>query len=191
MGSHGDYHFVHHDIISAKSRFFQDISFGPWERGYTKPVDLPQVDAESFAIYTRWLYSGKLAINSCNCPERYESHEQSSLIEAYILGDFLDDPYYCRYVIETIIAKLSFWKDFLSHDLIRRIWEATPTESPLRTLAMHWMLVKHSEPSSWHIQSRSLPREFLAEALSLMLRRGTPVAVEQCEGTLRQLFLEN
>lgn len=175
VGKYEEYFFVHQHIFSKTSAFFRGISFESWQLGHTIPVDLLEVNADSFKLYTHWAHTGIFAMGCCSFDENHDAHEQRACIEAYILGDFLDDPEYRAHVMSIIIAKLSSWRRYISNDLIRRIWGLTHSASPLRTFALHWMLGRHSEFSLAHLECRSLPREFLAEVLSLAMKCSTSV----------------
>jgi len=191
VDKHGEFIFVSKDLISETSAFFRDITHcDNWRPGHTIPVDLPEVDAESFKIYVHWVNTGKLIIKPCRCENLHDFHEQESLIEAFILGDFLDDSAYRQHVIGVIIAKLSSWNEFLPSDLIARIWAATRSKTPLRIFALQWMLVKHEESFALNFESLGLPKEFLADALELMFSRSKPVTSQLCADSLRQLLLK-
>ena len=190
VDKHGEFIFVCKDLISRTSAFFRSISCdNSWRPGLTIPVDLPGVDAESFRVYTHWVNTGKLVIEPCRCKRFHEFHEQKSFIEAFILGDILDDLRYRQHVIDVIIARLPSWTEFLPGDLVSRIWAATQSGSPLRTFALRWMLVKHPGSFTLKVENQALPKEFLAEALSFMFERSAPETDEQCVDSLRQLLL--
>ena len=137
VDKHGEFILVCKDLIGRTSAFFRSISSDSnWRPGLTIPVDLPDVDTESFRVYTHWVNTGKLVIEPYRCERFHDFHEQKSLIEAFILGDLLDDSEYRQHVLAIIIAGLPSWTNFLSGDLIPRIWTATQSGSPLRTFAL-------------------------------------------------------
>lgn len=175
VDKHVEFIFVCKDLISRTSAFFRSIScHNSWRPGLTISVDLPDVEAESFRVYTHWVNTGKLVIEPCRCERFHGFHEQKSFIEAFILGDILDDQHYRQHVIGVIVASLASRTEFLPGDLISRIWAATQSGSPLRNFALRWMLVKHPDSFTLRVENHALPKEFLAEALSFMFERSAP-----------------
>jgi hypothetical protein len=193
VDKHGEFIFVCKDLISETPAFSRGISCCEnWRLGHTIPIDLPDVDAESFRVYIHWVNTGKLVIEPCRCERFHEFHEQNSLVEAYIIGDFLEDRECRKHVMSGLIAKLSSWKTYFSGDLITRIWEAAHSpSSPLNKFALHWLLVKHRKGFVVKLECGPLPQEFLAEALPLTFRYDIPAIDEQCEELLRRLTNEH
>jgi hypothetical protein len=155
---------VHKDIICAKSKFFKTAFMntnGNWRETEEKLMPLPDVDPELFRTYVNWLYTGKI----CWSPTpTATAQDHSNLIEAYILGDFLDDTEFRKLVMQFMVAGMSVWEAQFEDDHILRIWEATPEDSPLRNYTLVWMASKwrHGEVSEM-VKRHNLPNQFFEQ----------------------------
>jgi hypothetical protein len=88
VDKHGEFIFVCKDLISETPAFFRGISCCEnWRPGHIIPVDLSDVDTESFRVYIHWVNTGKLVIEPCRCERFHEFHRQNSLVEAYMIND--------------------------------------------------------------------------------------------------------
>jgi hypothetical protein len=127
------------DHICERSKFFEAACApGRWREGEEKSVPLPDVEPCVFKTYLHWTMTGQLL------PEIHwdrgttsVGQQQETHVEAYILGDFLDDAKCRDHAIAQMITKLAAWACVLLTCLIVRIWDATPDGSPLRTLVLH------------------------------------------------------
>jgi hypothetical protein len=182
---------VYKDLICENSRFFQ-AACAPdrWLEGNAKMVPLPHVNPNTFKAYYHWVVSGSLL------PEMYwdsddlrPEYKQEAYIEAYILGDFLDDAGYRNEVIATMIAERATWRLF-SDVAITRIWEATSERSSLRIFTLEWMLATWRRYRIAEIVERgAVPNEFIKEAFMLALHMVKPIKGAACDENLRRLLL--
>lgn len=172
VGENEQQFIVHKNTICDKSKFFEAAcSSGRWKEGKEKLVRLPEVDPEAFRVYVHWVYTGKVSPEvewghaDLNCAEK-----QVTYTEAYIIGDVLDDNDLRKHVIDTMIEKTSAWADLLPCTSLRRIWEATPTASPLRILALEWAVFE-GNPQDLNDSIEHFPEEYVRDLAMLMLPR--------------------
>lgn len=129
---------VHKDVICGKSKFFEAaVSTKRWREGQEKLVRLPECKPRAFQAYMHWLHSGSVV------PEVYlgkaieEEEEKEALVEAFIIGDFLDDASLRRAALDVLVGGPGKWKYVTSYALNHRIYDATPPASPLRKFIVH------------------------------------------------------
>jgi hypothetical protein len=167
--------------IIEKSAFFKDrvdATTGHWKDKDSKNIDLPDVEPEVFHGYLEHHFIGKPVIGS---PEGiattrgdYED-EQSTCVEAYLLGELLKDEKFCRHVEHVIRDKFSCqgskWKAFTLR-LITRVWEKTSESSLLRAIALYHApydpLLDCKRLTSWitAIRMQGFPIEFVGDVMS-------------------------
>lgn len=60
----GEVFHIHEEVLRSSSAFFDTALRKQWAEGTSGRVDLPDVDAKAFGIYTEWLYTGVLRLSS-------------------------------------------------------------------------------------------------------------------------------
>jgi hypothetical protein len=183
---------VYKDIICEKSKFFE-AACAPdrWLEGNAKTVPLPHVRPETFKTYYHQMVTGLLLSSVHWGRETFTAEEeQEAFIEAYILGDFLDDAAYRRYVMSMLLRQRGRWGVAFNNSFITRIWEATPENSPLRTFTLEWMIGTWSRVAVAKIvEEEVVPKDFIKEAMLLMLKIYKPLSQYECDRKLRALLL--
>jgi hypothetical protein len=172
--------------IIEKSTFFKDrvdATTGHWKDKDSKNIALPHVGPEVFHGYLEHRFIGKPVIRS---PEEFVTmqgeytqgdyeDEQSTCVEAYILGQLLKDEEFCRHVGNVILDRFSCqdykWKAFTPR-LVTRIWERTSGVSHLRAIVLHHApedpLLDCKRLTSWitAIRMQEFPIEFVGDVMS-------------------------
>lgn len=100
---------VHENIACRTSLFFRTAVRGDWKEATQKTVQLPEVKAEVFGTYLNWLYTGNVVISSDpNFTYNGERDESKTyiifehLVDAYGLGDFLQDRKFRNAVVDEV-----------------------------------------------------------------------------------------
>lgn len=189
---------VHKTTICEKSKFFHAAcSNVRWREGKEELVRLPEVHPRVFKAYAHWAYTGKVSPEvEWGHADVGEAEEQQTYVEAYIIGDLLDDRDLRQQVIDTMIKKTSTWMTMFSSGRLRRIWAKTPAGSPLRTFILEWKLYEGC-PQSIAVNLKTphdYPDEYLRELLVMLLTevRKTPKTTRlSFENKLRQQLLPN
>jgi hypothetical protein len=191
VGENEENFTAHKDFICERSKYFE-AACAPdrWLEGKEKVVPLKYLQPAAFKNYLHWMLTGELL------SEIYWGHEnitttedQRAHVEAYIVGDFLDDADYRGHTLQAIVTKIAAWKQCPNSVLITRVWESTPHGSILRTLFLEWMFARWSrEPISEKIRAGACPQEFVTEALLMMLEHSKTMSradgVERLRGLL-------
>ena len=102
------------------------------------------------------------------------------------MGEFLDDEEFCAEIINSMIGKLSKWGRVFSEELIWRVWDGTPSKSPLRKFFLQWMLDIWKRDEITEMVER-LPQGFVTEAFLLMLGRTNHSNVSVCQSMIRSM----
>jgi hypothetical protein len=109
---------VHKDTICAKSKFFRAARSERWNRlseGKEKAIKLPETSVRDFQIYVHWVYTSKIEVDSGDATKTYADH-----LQAYILGDVLDDYQLRNAAMEQLINGCQFSKVQSTHELPRK-----------------------------------------------------------------------
>jgi hypothetical protein len=88
----------------------------------------------------RWGHSGR------GQQEVSESEDQWSCVEAYLLGDFLDDVEFRKAVLNKLVFDIARWKTHFSAALVTRVWTKTPAGSVFRTFVLQLMVASVMTP---------------------------------------------
>jgi hypothetical protein len=97
-----------------------------------------------FEVYIDWVYTGKLSFAGhpgWPVPSTQEVHDQYVCVQAYIIGECVEDEAFQKTVLEFMVTKLSEWEACLGEDMIALIWEPmrTSTASLLKDFVSCWM----------------------------------------------------
>lgn len=102
---------IHEEVLRSSSAFFDTALRKQWAKGTSGRVDLPDVDAEAFGIYTEWLYTGVLRLSSaldmrrvCTEQELFQikTAEQHCWVRCYEADDFLQDTDFKDALVDTV-----------------------------------------------------------------------------------------
>lgn len=94
VGSESETFFVHEHLLCTNSMFFARALKKEWAEGEARQVDLPDVDPDTFEIWAKWLYTGRLCYAATNRDEDFSiwlPKEWVRWAKIYALGDFLQD----------------------------------------------------------------------------------------------------
>lgn len=168
---------VHESTIRQRSRFFDNALKRGWKEAEHKVVRLPEAESDAFELYVNWLYSSQLYTKG-----QSDEDEYGQLVEAYVLGDWLQDPDYKDAVIDALIDKI---KDdpILPTGLAGTIWAHTAPGSSLRELVTDVYL---SDDEDWEEKMKGIGLEALQEIIAarmnspLLLPPKMPYLVESC-----------
>tara|TARA_R110002003_G_scaffold1679_3_gene23428 strand:- start:18259 stop:18936 length:678 start_codon:yes stop_codon:yes gene_type:complete len=156
---------VHQNVLVSSSKFFQNAMKPVWRTEPLKPVDLSDVDPETFKVYSQWLYTkqmtGKL------------SH--LSLAKSYVLGERIMDETFQRTVVLAMINRFNraFHPGLSS---IRTIYASTPPGLAARRLMVDFCAFR-SVPSSRRIKMLDANNdgEFMVDLIAALAKyRTTP-----------------
>lgn len=171
---------VYKDSICMSSKFFAAAcSPGRWREGREKLVHLPESPPQAFQAYVHWVYTGEIS------PMVYfgeqvisEAMEAKAHIEAYIIGEFLDDAKLRTKALDNLITKIVTWRTMIPSSLIGRAYETTPVGSPLRRLLVEeW--INYSKVGRFTRKMAELPEDSIADVVeSLTLKRKKQTASE-------------
>lgn len=87
-------HYIHQDLLIAKSGFFRACLTNPFEESTSGEVKLPEDDPEAFQCFVSWLYGRPLTGES--------SDSTSLLFQVYILADRLMCNELCNDVMDML-----------------------------------------------------------------------------------------
>jgi hypothetical protein len=183
---------VHRDIICENWRYFEAACRSDrWLEGKEKTVPLSHINSATFKTYLHWTMTGKLLPEVYWARENIEAeHEQWVYIEAYIVGDFLDDAKYRNHVMGAMIVRRRTWDSAYSDDMITRIWEGTPEKSPLRTFTLEWMRATWCRESIAELtEGDDVPTDFIKEALVLLAKNCPFTSRSASDKKLSELLL--
>lgn len=142
-------------------------------------IELPEEDAEAFALYRTWIYTGQLAIlpeppyPSAPAPalEEVDQHYHT-LAYAYVLGEHLLDKQFKNAIADVYVLYARGMppssRYYPSHEEIRILYDGTGPNSPIRQLLVDiWYCRGKHE---WIDENADLPKEFLTRVVKELLR---------------------
>ncbi|QDS72540.1 hypothetical protein FKW77_000382 [Venturia effusa] len=144
VGTQDEPFIIHRDLITASSDYFAKALNGGFKEK-DGIVRLEDHDPTTFSQYVQWLYNNTVA------PGR---GKWMSLLEQYILGNYIQDSGYRNTVIDSVIdltIQIRFWPT----DLSCRAWSALPESSPFLSLLVDfWVYLRQpswyqNEDGSW------------------------------------------
>jgi hypothetical protein len=131
-------------------------------------VLLPEVDAETFWVFERWLSNREESV--------FEDLDLALLCKVFLLIDYLQ----VSSVQQPLLHALVFKRDktrIVPLSLIPLIYENTPPGSPLRRLWVSWV-VKYAIPEIFENDDWVFPEEFLRELAVAQVRHTQKLAEE-------------
>lgn len=141
---------MHKDLICYKSPYFSLAVKDHWKEGREGRVPLPDDDPAAFALYIQWIYRGRICSSQDMGETEGNREEMNLLIEAFVLGEKLQDRDFRDAVIDSLIqavdtpdAQNKKW--YPPPATVDRAYRATPESSPLRRLLVD-MYYFHGRP---------------------------------------------
>lgn len=129
---------VHKDLMCAKSKFFAAACSERWMDGKSKVVRLPESEAQVFQIYMAWLFTGNAAVegikNTITEDEFSDANEQHTLIELYLLAQYLDDIKLRNQRVSVLIKRSLVWKTMPYLTDLKVVWDSTTPGCLLRKM---------------------------------------------------------
>lgn len=144
---------VHETRLRSRSAFFEAALSKEWKEGQARKVELLDDDVRAFEGYTRWLYSGKLAVVKSNGDTDYHL-----LALLYGFGEKIIDDEFQKIVIDAFVAGSrtnvpdgtgGVTRRFPSKTAVSMIYEATPKGSPARRLMVDMYTLKGNSHNDW------------------------------------------
>jgi len=167
---------VHKDIITARSAFFRAAINGNFKEAHDKLIRLPDCDADLFAIYVQWLYSGAIVLLDSSALEQdpIGSAQRQLLIGLYVLGDKLRDTALRNMAIDCYIINLEQQGLMPGSASIDRIWNCTPENSKLRKLVLDFALWMSDEKLVQQLEAmrKTYSLAFLADIAIALAKAG-------------------
>jgi hypothetical protein len=181
---------VHKDLIVSRSKFFAKALNGPWREAEDKVVNLPEDDAETFALYLSLLYFGAMFIPGPEAKaqgtedpraksRRVAEQEYISLSKLYVLCDKVQDITGVRIVTDAFVKATQKKRadgrcHFPGEDPINITYDNTPDGCPLRSLLVD-LYVFHAEAKWLGDCGDDLPKDFLFDiAMGMVTSRAEP-----------------
>lgn len=157
---------VHRHILCTSSIFFQTAFNKDWRESFTRCIRLREVTPSAFAIYLHRLYTGKLDIVQDQSNEGTRSLDTyTTLLDCYVLGDFLGDSRFCNAVTDEMIWYSKLSKYLPNERLIQKYWPRLgAANSGMRRLLLE--LVAHFGRKR---DVERYPDEFKLKILGLLL----------------------
>ncbi|KAF2000470.1 hypothetical protein P154DRAFT_534802 [Amniculicola lignicola CBS 123094] len=161
---------VHKSVLGSSSRFLQKVTSEEWSelREDANTIHLLDSDAESFKMYSHWLYTRTITLAN----RARETYKQ--LAQAYVLGELLLDLWFKNFVLDTIVASTaegrfkSMTRAFPRAEPTIIIYNGTTSSSPARRLLTDFFVYCVTNTSTRLGNLITLPKEFLADALEKM-----------------------
>lgn len=125
---------IHEGVIAPGSEFVRLALRGDWKEAKERIIQLPKDDAEAFAVYQQWLYTGSIRTSAADFqPGIFD--EYRLLVQAFILGEKFVDVNFKDCITDAIIEKLISQERFSLYLTVDVSYD-TPPNSPLRRLLM-------------------------------------------------------
>ncbi|KAK0304218.1 hypothetical protein LTR01_007574 [Friedmanniomyces endolithicus] len=163
---------VHETLLRSRSAFFEAALSKEWKEGQARKVELLDDDVRAFEGYSRWLYTGKLAVVKsdqrtdyellamlCGFGEKIIDHRfQNCVLDAIVAGTRINVPK----------ATGGVHKEFPGQNTVDRVYKATPKGSPARRLVLDMYTLKGNE--NWIRPGEKFSHEFLLDLVSALLK---------------------
>ena len=118
-----------------------------------------------------------------------ESEDQWSCVEAYLLGDFLDDAEFRKAVLNKLVFDIARWKTHFSAALVTRVWTKTSAGSAFRTFVLQLMVARwNRERFVQDTKGQELPEEFVAQLVSVASGRVDIASMGECVNKMRAMY---
>ncbi|KAJ4366434.1 hypothetical protein N0V83_008070 [Neocucurbitaria cava] len=154
---------VYEGLLKHYSSYFRGALSGNWSEGRVGPVELPEDDPETFAVFFHFLYTGKLYSDlKENGTVPMSPHK---ILEVYIFGDARGIPELCNATIDLLFQTLLQLWAFPANKL-SLIYDNTPSNSMLRKFLVLDAVCSFGF-DVLESENHLLPIEFLREVILL------------------------
>ncbi|KAL1800542.1 hypothetical protein ACET3X_000884 [Alternaria dauci] len=182
-------HFVAHEsFLTSRSEFFRRAMNGNWKEAETRTINLPDDNAQVFAHYINYVYTGQLPTTSKTSlelkeltEEEFDDHVQDQyeiIFDVFVLSEKLQDITTKNAMMKAALATTRLtrngteWRTPSRHT-VNAIYNGTPTGSPARRFVTDsWTAVSLSFIFS---QSRKLNQEFIKDLCESLEKTRKPV----------------
>lgn len=161
---------IHKGLLCNSAAYFKAAFEGGFKESQSQVLELPEDDPVMFSHFELWLYSG-------NILESHETVKDISwkvLTDLYFFGEAREIPSLQNEAIDICICK-NIASRVTPTLQIKRVYENTPENSPLRRLFVDWMTYQ-SDPtdSEWFGDDREdrYPKQFLFDLVVSLYRKG-------------------
>lgn len=158
--------YIHESLLRTDSDFFARALREEEHRGV---VNLPNVTAETFSIYAKWLYTGRaFLLNSTDDEDEGDDIEKRRLQNCYVLANFLQDLDFKDATIDVVIENIVDTK-VSQQDLAQWIYPNSSEGSPHRTLAVDTFVnvwPRDTWPECKYSLGENVPPQFLFDVLA-------------------------
>ena len=172
---------IHRSLICTQSDMFNRMFANECIESRTGVVLLKEDDPAAFEVYAQWLYTGKILIGARNrAGEEYQGWDH--LVNAYILGDKLQDGHFADAVMDTIIAEsntnVNGFHFYPIGRIVQTIYNNTREGSPLRRLIVDQHVFHGAK--TWFTESVAddINKEFLLDLVKAMFEERPKPHVE-------------
>jgi hypothetical protein len=136
VGPDESQHTLHKDLLCKKSPYFTAAANDCWKEGQEGRVPLPNDDPAAFALYVQWVYRDRIFSSQDMGDTGGNREEIDLLIEAFVLGEKLQDQNFKDAVIDSLVdtpdGQDTRW--YPRSAAVDRAYKGTPESSPLRKL---------------------------------------------------------
>jgi hypothetical protein len=170
-------------LVTRSSKFFQAAMKDNWKEAQEQRVPLPDTNVHVFEGYLQWLYTSDFTfINTA---------ESTSMVQFFILGDFLDDLALRNAVLDWFIAKFIGGEGIPNSRDIQLALDHTPPSSMLQQLFTEvWSTVPFAQCVDDLLatgpESKQYPKEFVKQQFERLMsvhalrgKKGTKKTDEQ------------
>lgn len=161
---------IHKGLLCNSAAYFKAAFEGGFKESQSQVLELPEDDPVMFSHFELWLYSG-------NILESHETVKDISwkvLTDLYFFREAREIPSLQNEAIDICICK-NIASRVTPTLQIKRVYENTPENSPLRRLFVDWMTYQ-SDPteSEWFGDDREdrYPKQFLFDLVVSLYRKG-------------------
>ena len=154
--------------LCTHSPFFLSTLRSGFMETQERVVLLPEVDAETFRVFERWLSNTRVS--------GFEYLDWALLCKFYVLADYLQISSVQNPILHALALKPKKVNKCVPLSAIPYIYENTMPRSPLRKLWVDWV-VKYANPEVFD-GDRGFPEEFLRELATAQLQYRNKLAGE-------------
>jgi len=138
---------VQKSTLCATSAFFAAALKHDWKEAQEQTIRLPRESVEAFDIYLQWLFSRTVATKQDTEGKHHKEYMQ--LVQAYALGDMLQDTTFTNALIDCLIAKALTTKVYPSIKVVDYLYRYTPDTSPARRLMVDMYVWQAKGNGAW------------------------------------------
>jgi hypothetical protein len=186
---------VHKGILRKSSDFYKNALNPEWAGQKVDPHTLVLLDhtLEDADLYTRWLYSNDLIVNSDAFNDEIKADELfRTLINVYTYSEKILDAAYNNPVFKVLVKALTKLSVVPGRQLIKDLYEESSPECLARSLVTSFVAhgIYFTTESGWHKEIQGYPREALVDLVEAMSAlRGREATLCTCV-EIGQAFLD-